>query len=83
MKTTYELEVMTKCPVTPSFTDTYSFIINADKFIKVEDILEFFLRFEKEAIFQEDLTTRCADQFTASVTSTGWHSGVKTICTVP
>lgn len=68
-----------RCPVREQQTDVYEFVIESPTMIKVEDILDFFACLDAP-IYQEDLTRQCAQHLGARVRSTGWHSGVKTVC---
>lgn len=84
MKCTYEYEVKAQCPVNPSDTDLYAFVIESESLIKVEEIVSFFEANAKEqTVFQENLTQKCAVTLGAHVTSTGYHSGVKVVCEAP
>lgn len=84
MKNKYEIEVRAQCPVNPTDTDLYSFTIESEALIQVENILGFFTaNAGKEKVFQESLTQACAVMLGAKVTSIGWHSGVKVTCVAP
>jgi hypothetical protein len=84
MKCRYEYEVRAQCPVNPADTDLYAFVIESEALIEVERIVKFFAeRAGAQQVFQEALTQQCAVTLGASVTSTGWHSGVKVICQAP
>ncbi len=84
MKCRYEYQVRAQCPVNPSDTDLYAFVIESEHLIQVELITEFFKKNAgKKNIFQEALTQQCAVTLGAQVTSTGWHSGIKVICHAP
>lgn len=84
MKCRYEYEVKAQCPVNPSDTDLYAFVIESDALIEVEKIVGFFKEHAGEQkVFQEALTNQCAVTLGARVTSTGWHSGVKVVCVAP
>jgi hypothetical protein len=84
MKCTYEIEIRAQCPVNPADTDLYQFVIESGALIEVEKIAAFF---EKNAgtreVFQEALTQLCAVTLGATVTSVGWHSGIKVTCVAP
>lgn len=80
----YEVEVRAQCPVNPGDTDTYDFVIESQAMIEVEKIVAFFADNARlKNIFQEALTQKCAVILGAKVTSIGWHSGIKVICTAP
>lgn len=84
MRNRYEYEVRAQCPVNPSDTDLYAFVIESEHLIEVERIVAFFKeRAGAQQVFQESLTQQCAVTLGAHVTSTGWHSGVKVICQAP
>lgn len=84
MKCRYDIEVRAQCPVNPSDTDLYEFVIESENLIEVEKIADFFAKNagQKET-FQEVLTQQCAVTLGARVTSTGWHSGIKVTCHAP
>lgn len=80
----YEVEVKAQCPVNPTDTDLYVFTIESRTIIEVEKIAAFFAAHAGEKnIFQEALTQKCAVALGASVTSVGWHSGIKVTCCAP
>lgn len=84
MRNIYELEVRAQCPVKPDDTDLYCFIIESEKIIEVEKIMEFFDKnANKSQIFQEKLTSECAVALGAHVKSIGMHSGIKVTCIAP
>lgn len=84
MRNRYDIEVRAQCPVNPSDTDCYQFILESETMIKVEKIVEFFAEnAHMKNIFQEDLTQRCAVTLGCKATSVGWHSGVKVTCEAP
>lgn len=84
MRCLYEIEVRAQCPVNPADTDLYQFRIYSESIIKVEDIAAFFSKHaNKQNVFQEDLTRHCAVALGATVTSIGWHSGIKVTCEAP
>lgn len=84
MKNTYEIEVRAQCPVVPTDTDLYRFIIESESIIEVEKILEFMKKNAgQKEVFQESLTQQCAVALGARVTSIGTHSGVRVTCIAP
>ena len=84
MKNRYEYQVRAQCPVNRSDTDIYDFVIESDKMIPVERIVEFFAKHARQCrVFQEELTGLAAVRLGAKVTSTGVHSGVRVVCTAP
>jgi len=84
MKCTYALTVSARCPVKPRVEDEYDFVIETDDYVPVEALLLFFEPFAHTAVYQEELTQKCLENFkeARAVCSTGEHSGVKTICEV-
>lgn len=84
MKNVYEVEVRAQCPVNDGDTDLYLFTIESTELIEVEKIVAFIkANANKKKIFQEALTQRCAVALGATVTSVGYHSGVKVTCSAP
>lgn len=84
MRCAYEIEVRAQCPVNPTDTDLYRFLIESESLIEVEKIAAFFQKNAGNAeVFQESLTQQCAVTLGAKVTSTGWHSGIKVTCMAP
>jgi len=60
--------------------DTYEVTDECNRAVKVEEILKAAETMKKEKKFQEDITQELARVLGAKVTTTGYHSGVKTIC---
>lgn len=84
MRCSYEIEVRAQCPVNPTDTDLYSFMITSETMIEVEKITAFFAAHAtQKEVFQEILTQQCAVTLGARVTSVGWHSGIKVMCEAP
>ena len=77
MRVTYSLQVQAICPVDKK-NDTYQINIVADHAIPVEDILR--LTKDRPEAYQETITENLARLLGAKVISTGFHSGVKTVC---
>lgn len=84
MDNTYELQVTALCPADHKQKDSYRFVIEASRMLKIEDIKTFFAAYESEPVYQEDLTRICAAKLPGivRVISEGSHSDVKTVCTV-
>jgi len=79
MMVVYELTFSRKCPVDEAH-DHYHLTIEANHTILVEDILRA-IECLPEKAYQEDLTKILARKLgTESVTTVGYHSGVKTTC---
>lgn len=84
MRNRYSLQVRAQCPVNPSDTDLYDFLIESESMIEVEKILAFFGKHAGEQkVFQEVLTQAAAVALGAQVTSKGIHSGVTVECICP
>ena len=77
MRVTYTLTMEAVCPVDKK-KDVYEVEVISDRTIPVEDIL--WLTKDQPEAFQETLTENLARLLGARVISTGWHSGVKTVC---
>ena len=77
MRVTYTLTMEAVCPVDKKKA-VYEVEVISDRTIPVEDILR--LTKDQPEGFQEDLTENLARLLGARVISTGWHSGVKTVC---
>lgn len=73
------MTVTASCPVDEK-PDHYEAIVECARVVKVEDILAAVERLKGQPIFQEQLTQELARSLGAKVTTTGYHSGVKTIC---
>lgn len=73
------LTITASCPVDKK-PDHYEAVIECARVVKVEDILAAVERLKTKRIFQEALTQELARALGAKVTTTGFHSGVKTIC---
>jgi hypothetical protein len=78
MKTIHELKIQGRCPINDGL-DVYDLIVETTVIIKVEDILSAVTELP-QPIFQEDITQRLAHKLRASITTIGFHSGVKTTC---
>lgn len=78
MKIVHETKFTCRCPVDNSL-DHYELSVEVRKLIKVEAILAAIAALPKKA-FQEELTEQLAKVLGATVTTTGYHSGVKTVC---
>ena len=77
MRVTYTLTMEAVCPIDKK-KDVYEVEVISDRTIPVERILG--LTKDQPEGFQEDLTENLARLLGARVISTGWHSGVKTVC---
>jgi hypothetical protein len=74
------LTITAKCPINPGTMDRYDAIIECSLMLSVERILEEIEKFRELEIYQERLTESLAETLGAKVTTTGFHSGVKTVC---
>lgn len=73
------LTITASCPVDGK-PDHYEAVVECARVVKVEDILAAVESMKAQKIFQEQLTQELARSLGAKVTTTGYHSGVKTIC---
>lgn len=73
------LTVCATCPVDEK-RDRYETVVECGRVLKVEEILDTIKTLSGKPIFQEELTLELARILGAKVTTTGYHSGVKTIC---
>jgi len=78
MRVTYSLQVCATCPV-DNLADLYDVEITSSEVITVEAILDAVETINKKD-FQENITVALARELPALVKTTGWHSGVKTVC---
>jgi GTP cyclohydrolase I len=81
VRTTHYLQAVGTCPVDESVLDVYEVeVVVEDSVLPVERVIEAVRVATAEPIFQEDLTERLAAALDASVRTTGYHSGVRTVC---
>lgn len=80
MKCRYETRLNALCPVNGQ-PDCYDVIVESDKMIMVEHLNEVVGFYAGSKDFQEDLTHELARKLGATVTTIGYHYGVKTTCT--
>jgi hypothetical protein len=78
MRAKHHLTVTAICPVNDTLTDVYEVTVEADRILKVEDILAAAKPFSDKKIYQEDLTNELARKLNATVRTVGYHSGVRT-----
>jgi hypothetical protein len=78
MITVHELKIARRCPVDDT-QDLYEVSVETVRLLKVEDILAAIQALPEKA-FQEEITTLLAARLGCCVVTTGYHSGVKTIC---
>jgi hypothetical protein len=75
----HTLTITAACPVDQK-PDHYEAVVESSRIVKVEDILAAVARFTQTPMFQEELTQELARVLAAKVTTTGYHSGVRTVC---
>jgi hypothetical protein len=80
MKVTHEMTFARRCPVDDAL-DHYELCVETTRTVKVEDILAA-IEALPEKSFQEEITAALAAKLGCSVTTVGYHSGVKTTCVV-
>lgn len=81
MKIRHTLLVTAICPV-DDLPDVYETSVETGRVINVETILEVAASFSERKIYQEDLTQEMARRLAATVSTVGYHSGVRTEVTV-
>ena len=74
----HELTIHCRCPVNGA-RDTYQVAVETNRIVKVEDILAAVAALP-DPQFQEEITQALAATLSCSVTTIGYHSGVKTTC---
>ena len=84
MHVTYRCNFDAMCPMKPKIVDHYTLLIEAGSMIKAEDLRELLNGYADKAMFQEDITQDIATRLAPAtkVTTTGFHSGVETVCVV-
>lgn len=81
MITRHELKMSAICPVDQT-TDVYDVVIETTFVLPVEDICEAIKKMASRKEYQENLTRELATNLRCKVTTTGYHSGVKTTCVI-
>lgn len=81
MRVTHELTIRARCPVDDTH-DLYDVTIETSRLITVEDILAAVEGVTKDVAFQEEITRKLAVVLYCTVTTVGYHSGVKTTCRI-
>lgn len=81
MRMRYETRAHSVCPVNPEVTDYYDVTVESDEHLMVEKINEAIADATFDPAMQETITERIAASLGATVTTVGYHSGVKTTCT--
>jgi NADPH-dependent 7-cyano-7-deazaguanine reductase QueF len=82
MITIHEFTAKCNCPVDGG-PDNYEVIIETRTDIPVETILSATEALKNEQIFQEEFTRRLARSLGVTVTTIGYHSGIRTTCKAP
>ncbi len=72
----------TICPADKE-KDFYVVTVESRRTVMVEDILAAIKEWENEKAYQEDITAALSRALGCTVTTVGWHSGVKTTVTAP
>lgn len=78
MRVIHETTFARRCPVDDA-QDLYELRVETNRVVKVEDILAAVEALPEKA-FQEDITKALAAKLGCTVTTVGYHSGVKTTC---
>lgn len=78
MLVTHELTFARRCPVNDA-QDLYELRVETSRTVAVEDILASVAALPEKA-FQEEITVMLAARLGCRITTTGYHSGVKTTC---
>ena len=82
MLVTHKFHVRATCPVNGA-PDDYEVSLTVDRFLAVEELLQYSETLCSEVAYQEDVTTKLAAHFSpCSVETTGMHSGVLTKCSI-
>lgn len=77
MTNIYRFECRAICPVHKNLIDVYQVEVRSCATIPVEKILEHFKKYEKQQIFQEEMTKQAAVALGCAVNTKGMHSGVE------
>ena len=78
----YEIKMEASCPVN-GFPDHYDVIVERPTLIEVEKLIEIVTDYTGTKAFQEQITITLAERLEATVTTIGYHYGVKTTCIAP
>lgn len=73
------LTITAVCPVDQKM-DVYEAVIECDRVLRVEEIIAAVDKCTRQPEFQEAITRDIARELAVKVTTTGYHSGVKTVC---
>ncbi len=73
----YEMKLTAVCPI-HKVLDHYDLTVESPHQIFVEEIIAFAKECEGKEQTQEQITATIAARFTATITTIGYHSGVKT-----
>lgn len=82
MKCRYEAKLEGACPIN-GLPDHYEVIVERSSYIEIEEMLRKIGDLTGTKAFQEQLTVTLAEMLNATVTTVGYHYGVKTTCTAP
>jgi hypothetical protein len=70
------------CPQ-DNLPDVYTMTVEGNRCVTVEDIIAAVDAWKKKKAYQEVVTADLARRLGCTVTTVGWHSGVKTTVVVP
>lgn len=73
------LRLTAVCPVNRQL-DHYDLVVECRRVVEVEKILKEVTFFADVAMYQEQITKALSKRLKCKVTTTGYHSGVKTVC---
>jgi hypothetical protein len=84
MRCTYELLMTGICPVDNTLVDAYQVTVTCRHEVMVERLREHVALLGQRIATQEEQTQALADAFPGcTITSIGWHSGVRTTVACP
>lgn len=73
----HTFQITARCPVDQG-PDVYDATVEARRVIRVEDIIEAVRELTAEPDYQENITAALARRLGATVTTVGYHSGIRT-----
>jgi hypothetical protein len=79
MRVKHTSDITARCPVNGK-RDCYRVSFLFERFVAVEELLKDIHAYSETSIFQEDLTQRLADRWSAVVRTVGAHGMVITTC---
>lgn len=78
----YETRIVAACPVDDR-PDVYEAVFESETTILVEDIIKAISKYATEKAYQEQITSDLARDLRCKVSTTGFHSGIKTSVVAP